>query len=238
VFVARLGLYAVAFGTGDRENLWAKDPRTGRFYFFIDDSSDALGKTLTGISLPYDERNFQTVDSNATTNTTNDYIFTGGAARKGWYMVLNANERVTADAFALAGVASFSTFQPTVQVDDVNRNKLCSRLGTSRIFVVSATNANGYFPNNLKSQTIGTFTPPVFGELGQNKNPTPGAGSTNIDTLNVDQTALMEKLKALFPRNCRFANYRIDLKTIAADTGVYLIAPVPICIIEKNWKEY
>jgi hypothetical protein len=48
----------------------------------------------------------------------------------------------------------------------------------------------------------------------------------------------MNKLKTLFPRNCKFANYRIDIKTIAADTGVYLIAPVPICIIEKNWKEY
>src|SRR4029453_11975258 len=37
LFVARLGLYALAFGTGNRENLWSTDPG-GRFYLFVDDS--------------------------------------------------------------------------------------------------------------------------------------------------------------------------------------------------------
>jgi hypothetical protein len=48
----------------------------------------------------------------------------------------------------------------------------------------------------------------------------------------------MDNLKKLFPENCRFANYRVDIKTIAADTRVERIAPIPICLVEKNWKEY
>jgi len=48
----------------------------------------------------------------------------------------------------------------------------------------------------------------------------------------------MEELKTLFPNECRFANYRIDIKTIASDTGVVFIAPVPVCLMERNWKEF
>ena len=49
----------------------------------------------------------------------------------------------------------------------------------------------------------------------------------------------MEILKSLFPENCKFvANYRMDIKTVRSDTGVEHIAPVPICIIESNWKEF
>lgn len=48
----------------------------------------------------------------------------------------------------------------------------------------------------------------------------------------------MESLKALFPKNCKFANYRIDVKTVAADTTIQFIAPIPVCIVDKNWKEF
>jgi hypothetical protein len=48
----------------------------------------------------------------------------------------------------------------------------------------------------------------------------------------------MNTLKSLYPTNCKFTNYRIDIKTIAADTGLVCIAPVPICIVEKNWREF
>jgi hypothetical protein len=48
----------------------------------------------------------------------------------------------------------------------------------------------------------------------------------------------METLKGLFPDNCRFGNFTLNLKTVRSDTGVVFIAPIPVCIIEKNWKEF
>jgi len=74
----------------------------------------------------------------------------------------------------------------------------------------------------------------VFTEEGQTKNP----GSQGAPDLTEAQGRLYEYLKSFFPANCRFANYRVDIKGVRADTGVELIAPVPVCVIEKNWKEY
>ena len=31
---------------------------------------------------------------------------------------------------------------------------------------------------------------------------------------------------------------RLDIKAIAGDTGTVFIAPVPVCIVPKNWKEF
>jgi hypothetical protein len=40
------------------------------------------------------------------------------------------------------------------------------------------------------------------------------------------------------PPYCKFAAYTMDLKTIRSDTGVVCIAPIPICIAPRNWKEF
>jgi len=65
-----------------------------------------------------------------------------------------------------------------------------------------------------------------------------GIGSAHFTWLPPALSNVMNTLKQLFPRNCRFGNYRIDIKAISGDTGVIFIAPVPICIVEKNWKEF
>jgi hypothetical protein len=61
---------------------------------------------------------------------------------------------------------------------------------------------------------------------------------TNFGDLSQFDRDVMETLRALFPSQCRFANYRIDVKTVAADTSIERIAPIPVCLIEKNWKEF
>jgi len=38
IYSTQLGKYALAFGTGDRENLWAPSAVTGRFYVILDDN--------------------------------------------------------------------------------------------------------------------------------------------------------------------------------------------------------
>ena len=51
--------------------------------------------------------------------------------------------------------------------------------------------------------------------------------------------AIAEVLKErVYPPNCKFGNYRFNLSTMRADTGVECVAQIPVCIIEKNWKEF
>jgi hypothetical protein len=90
---------------------------------------------------------------------------------------------------------------------------------------------------------VSTFVTNPYTEQGQTRN-------DDLDTHDADDfgvapntdeakrlASVMQSLKSLFPSNCKFSNYRIDIKTISADTGVVFIAPVPICMIEKNWKD-
>lgn len=74
-----------------------------------------------------------------------------------------------------------------------------------------------------------------FAEQGQTKNESTGVKEICDDATKL---AIMESLKGLFPPTCKFSNYRVDIKTIAADTSLVCIAPVPVCLIQKNWKEY
>jgi hypothetical protein len=88
---------------------------------------------------------------------------------------------------------------------------------------------------------VATFVTSPYTEQAQTKNPSPSApppAGSNADQLTPALSSVMSTLKQLFPRNCRFGNYRIDIKAISGDTGVIFIAPVPICIVEKNWKEF
>jgi hypothetical protein len=49
---------------------------------------------------------------------------------------------------------------------------------------------------------------------------------------------ITEALKALMPPYCKFNNHTVDIKTSRSDTGQVFIAPVPVCIVEKNWREF
>lgn len=233
IFVARLGRYAISIGTGDREDLWSSDAATGRFYVFVDDTDDlTAGTVLT-------EANFQRLGV-ADASTTNQYLLGTTTGQRGWYLVLDPDERVITDPFALSGVTFFSTFKPDVQVTG-GKDPLCSKTGTSRVFIMSTVNGNAFMTSRYIQ--VSTFVTNPYTEQGQTRNDeldTHDADDFGVDP-NSDEakrlTNVMESLKSLFPSNCKFSNYRIDIKTISADTGVVFIAPVPICMIEKNWKD-
>lgn len=259
IFVARLGLYALAFGTGDREDLWSGDPQAQRYYLFVDDTD-----LLSPSALPLNESAF-TALAVSSPNTSTDILENGSIGHRGWFLTLsivtdsssgtpvNFTERVITDAFALTGINTFSTFQPDIcfNIDPntlkcVNGNNgTCSKGGTSRIFVTFTTNANTVLVdavgNAIRYYNAATFVTPPYAEQSQTKNPSPGTPSppgTTADQLTPQLTSVMNSLKALFPHNCRFGNYRIDIKAVSGDTGIIFIAPVPICIVEKNWKEF
>ena len=55
-YVSRLGRFALAFGTGDRENLWNLDGQVGRFYLIVDDNFTSGGAAEDGGELSGDRR--------------------------------------------------------------------------------------------------------------------------------------------------------------------------------------
>jgi type IV pilus assembly protein PilY1 len=233
--------FGLAIGEGDREDLWSVSPRGGRFYVFADDTDLAGGPILSS--------DLERLTPGSV-NTSSDFLFEPDLSKRhGWYIELEANERVVADAFALSGITFFSTFIPEVEstVDPENRKlRLCSRRGDSRAFATLTNSGNGALfdanSNRSRSMDVNTLVSRAFADLAISKAPPPTGGDGDPPTdpppppSNLDIIA--DELKKLFPSNCRFANYSIDIRAIAADTEVVDVARVPVCLIEKNWREF
>ena len=264
IFDARLGLFGLAFGSGNREDLWQKILQDGRFYLFIDDT-DMLQPT----NLPLDEGDFKQILVNDV-NLNADLLVTRGLGQKGWFIEFGSDERVITEAFALSGISIFAAYAPETAINDdpdcdpisdpegceavtnltcgdrkfeSDTDNLCARSGFSKNFVVATTSGDGFlFDDNgdkVRFEAVSSFVTDPFTEPGQNKNQgSDDAGSTSSDELTDQERDVMEELQGLFSETCCFANYRVDIKTVAADTRIERIAPVPICIIEKSWKEY
>ena len=240
IFVTRLGRYALSFGVGDREDLWNYDGLTGRVYVFVDDSDDMPSGTV------FTEADFERLTVSSP-SVDEEYLLQGEVGGRGWYMVLDPNERLITEPFALSGVSFFSSFKPDIQVTG-GKDPLCSKTGISRIFVLSTTNGNPFLTdasdNLVRHLTVSQFVTSPFTEQGLTKNVSSGSGSGSGSTPPKEicdtptQQRLKESLKKLFPVNCKFSNQTIDIKTISADTRLLCIAPIPVCTIEKNWKEH
>jgi hypothetical protein len=229
LFVAELDRYALAFGTGDREDLWRTTSAAGRFYVVVDDTSGPGAP-------PIHEGQLTAIDPGSVATETNLLLNPPAGSRRGWFVRLDVMERVIAEAFSVSGVTIFSSFQPSTGPGQAGGT--CARRGTSRLFGVLTTNANGILfesGSRTRFKTEETLVSQPFIEQGQTRNP--GDASLTPEELE-NLEAIMEELKKLFPPSCRFANYRLDIQTVSADTGLVRIAPIPVCIIQKNWKEY
>jgi len=247
-FIAKLGLYGLAFGSGDREDLWSVSNAEGRFWIMVDDTGPFSG--------PRDESTLSAVDPQQA-DVVADLLLDPSLApgTRGWYLTLNDNERVITDAFALSGVTIFSSFEPRTDITDADGDPIdagcssrdlgerkCSKAGNSNIYGVNTTNANALLQDDtgqdVRSIQTSTYVSNPFAETGSSKDVDAGDDGDTADDLSQKHLDIMESLKGLFPTNCKFANYRIDVKTVAADTSLQLIAPIPVCLIEKNWKDF
>ncbi len=237
IFVAARGEFALAFGTGDREDLWEQAPNDdGRFYVFVDD-----GFTATTAGLPFSEADLRDVAASPASNPDADFLLDSGNNRlDGWFLPLEDDERVITQAFALGGVTSFSTFQPFIDRRTVGGNEVvCANRGRSRVFVVFTTNAEPVFASGDRFRVVPDLVTEPFTEAGAISNDTSGAGDgPTADDVDDDLQAVIESLKRMYPDDCRFANYTINIKALRSDTGVEFIAPVPVCITQRNWKEF
>ncbi|HEY2290006.1 MAG TPA: PilC/PilY family type IV pilus protein, partial [Thermoanaerobaculia bacterium] len=246
-YVAQLSKFALAFGTGDRENLWNLDNQVGRFYLIVDEDFTAA-QAVAG-TLPKTEANYQSLDVNAgDVSATSDFVNTPPSGKnKGWFLTLTANERVITQTFGLAGVVIFSSFQP----QDTFEAGVCALGGSSHIFVVYANNGNSVMTvggTATRFRVVPKFVTNPYVEQGATNN-APGSGSggsgggsgsgssSNSEQLDATQQEILQQLKKFFPKGTKFGNYWISVSGLRSDTGYERYATVPVGIIERNWKE-
>ncbi len=237
VFVAQRGQFALAFGTGDREDLWSLAPIAGRLYMILDNDfrrADYLAETLPKKEVDYAALGSINVGDE---DRHNDLL---RQPPFGWFLNLDPRERVISRAFALGGVTIFSSFQPSEDVTE--DGEICLRRGSSRVFVVNTTNADTLLRTEERYFTVeGGFLSAPFVETGVTANPEgpctgPDCTTDAVVPENLEQ--LVEELKQLLPPQCRFANYTINIKAVRDDTGIEYLAAIPVCTVRTNWREF
>jgi Tfp pilus tip-associated adhesin PilY1 len=241
IYVAAENRAAMAFGTGNRWDLWHFDGQTGRFYMLLDDEfqdtdrDGVLDVSCSGCTEPLTEAKYQSIALNAAATST-PLLYQGlGTNLPGWYFPLPANERVITEAFSLSGITSFTSFEPTEAPND---DGTCTRAGRSHIFIVGTVTGNGYVAGDRFTE-VPQFTTPLFVEQSATKNPEGGgSGSGHADVMTDALREIRDELKNLQPTRCKYANYTQNIKTIRSDTGVVFVAPIPICIDPTSWKEF
>lgn len=253
VYVASKNRVAMAFGTGDRWNLWNFDGQRGRFYVLLDDNfhdtdrDGVLNITCSGCTQPLTEAKYVAIDPDAAFDPSapDFYLFDGDGAGSlpGWYFTMLPNEKVITEAFSLAGVTIFTSFVPTEVAND---DGTCSRAGTSRIFIVGTVTALGYnipeggtILDRVRYTEVPQFTTPPFVEQSATANPEAGgSGDQHADFITESLALIRDELKSLQSSRCRYANYTQNIKTIRSDTGLVFVAPIPLCIDPTSWKEF
>jgi hypothetical protein len=268
-FIPELTRYALSFGTGDREDLWQFNTQQGLFVTMVDEgflvSQTGLPKTVAA----YEQIVIEGAGQAATNAPGTNYLLNpdAGSAR-GWYITLEADERMITKTLVISGIVVFTTYTPDIVIvpvedDDGGGNgngnggggggpnvqeTICARTGTSRVFVVLATNADAIIntagstdPERLQRfWEVPDFVTNPYTESGVTKNPGDsgdGEGEGNTEPLTDALKAVNQRLRSLFPDTCKFANPTVDLKTIRSDTGVFFIAPIPVCLQSQGWRE-
>ncbi len=246
IFVTDKGRFALAFGTGYREDLWRQVNQTARFVVVLDEIVDSSGATTVvrpwergdalGASpvLPLDVTDLRSVDPESTTSIGTNLLTTPqGSLLPGWWMELQNEERVIASPFALSGLLVFLTFQPDEVISGGGRT--CANAGQGRSFTVLSINGDPLLSGSQRFTIIDDLPTPVFTESGTTKNPDPQGGEVQPG-VPAHLIPVMEALKKLFPKECKFAGFTENVMAGRGDTGLEFIAPVPICFVQKNWK--
>jgi hypothetical protein len=235
VFVSKLDTVALAFGAGDREDLWNSVGNVeGRFYMITD---EGFTKGMTG--LPFDETKYSQVLP-AALATSQDFVINPPAGKnRGWYLRLLANERVITPAFALGGLVVVSSYEPDPPPPPAATGALCGHTGTSRVYTVYASNGNPVLHDtvlnqDVRFQEVDVFVAPPTVDSGSTKNPATGQHSAG--ELSATQENIMKHLKDYFPTGTKFGNFWFNVSAMGSDTRYVGIAAIPIGIFERNWK--
>ncbi len=264
VYLPSRRAYALAFGTGDRWNLWSFAGQEGRFYMivdtgFVDADRDGMLDAPCGScadNAPLTENAYVLINPDDAFDINvpgTNYLFEN-VDTPGYYFRLAADDRLITEPFALSGIATFTVYKPTeveIAADDPpgggggnnDDDVVCAYGGESRIFIVDAVSGIGYARDPGSQEftrylTVPKFTTQPFAEMSTTRNPDSGSGGANSDQMTDELLAVRRQLERLLPSGVRFANYTINIKTIRSDTGIVFIAPVPVGIDPHNYKEF
>jgi hypothetical protein len=159
-------------------------------------------------------------------------------------MRLSADQRMITKPFALSGITIFTAYNP--RPDVVEDGAICSRAGETRIFTLFTTTGDRIDRDvPIDGEVKQDFVTNPFVETSATKNKPnepcdpgdPGCTSGAEAPLCADKAEVTRKLMELFPENCQFATFTQNIETIQSNNGLVCIAPVPICVARKNWKE-
>jgi Neisseria PilC beta-propeller domain len=252
--------YGLAFGTGNRFDLWTnaaasdKNSTDGRFYVIID-----TGFTAANTPAPLKAANFQALTPDGSLNPTFNFLLNPpGGLQPGYFFDLpgdgianDPNERVLSEAFALSGVLIFATYVPNPLVVGSN-NAVCADTGDTHGFLLNINNGDAI---STQVGTEGTGTPTgtsnryfvLKTDLGLNVTT---AESTPIIVTKANPSPpvelpllpavkdVMAQIMKMMPSSCRFTNKRININVTDTFNTTTNVGAVPVCIIEKNWKEF
>ena len=138
--------------------------------------------------------------------------------------------------FGLAGVVFFNTYIPDQGTANAG---VCSSQGSSRLYSVFATNGLGIRTTGQRYKQVGDFTTKPFIEASGGIRKGSDQPTAMPDECDSEELAAMsESIKSLMPAECKFANYRLNVMTLESTSGLQCLVPVPVCVIERNWKEF
>ena len=237
LFVASQGAFAIAFGTGDREDLFseAQAGQEGRFYTLLDpgfqpDANDPTvraGGVLT-------ESSFQPIVASDLGQEGVDFLAAPPIGRQpGWVLQLGTDERVVTKALALSGLMVFTTFRPETGL-------VCEYGGNGSIYALLATNANSIAgADQPRALAVEGFAGrPVVMPTGMSQSTGQAPGET-IDPFEAARIeGIRRSLMDLFPSDCRFGNFSLNVGVTLSNTSQVPIASVPVCVARRNWTEH
>jgi Tfp pilus tip-associated adhesin PilY1 len=231
-FIAQTGRYALGFGTGDRENLWSETLEDqGRFYMIVDE-----GFTAANRPAPLAEADYELIEKDSLPAAGNLLIHPLGVSHPGWVLALDPLERVTSEAFSISGLVVFNTYTPTAGPQDASP-EACVNQGFAGIYALLATNGNALGLADRERITPGFASSPYAASTSASGSDESGPATT--DAFETEEIrAIRDSLKGLFPPSCRFGSFGMRLAANISNTSHYAIAEVPICIVEKAWKEF
>ncbi len=230
-FIAETGGYALGFGTGDRENLWSTTQvDQGRFYMIVD-----TGFTAATLTTPLTEANFTSFTKTALPITGNQLLTPVPTLRPGWVLRLADYERVTSEAFAISGLLVFNSYTPSTG----NASATCENGGVSNLYALLSTNGDALGLGERWRTTEGFASSPYASPASVSGGRAGGGPSNNPDPFATNEIqAIRQSLQSLFPPSCKFGGFSVRLASNVSNTAYFAIADVPVCIVEKNWKEF
>lgn len=180
--------------------------------------------------------------------------------KPGWVMsfpqTTTLQSRVTTEAFVVGGVIIFSTFDPTTVATTSETDLLCERTGTTRAFVVMASNGapvqdlsptpppagGGTAPLTAEDRfhEIDEFTTAPFIERTASKNDPELENEKTILDVIEDQIADSVRMALIenLPRGSRFNDaFQVVVAALRNSTGVQIYASIPIATYPADWRD-